>query len=516
MSEPLEDEFTEIVDAVVTRVDMVGKGANGLPFLIAKDQMGVIDPSVVRELIKDAEPVLITPERDDITMTASPAALMKMIHEAAQRPMKEPEVAQRIAKDDDMAADVAVGDLMGDGGTLSDSVPGSADWENMDGDTAMNALAVLGRIQAVICWLADREAAEAVTNDPDDAGNVWNLEDAGCAVQCAIDTLAAFAAGEKLEASLEDEMEAVGKAVAPLTVLEGMAPLVKAGRVLSAANETAIRGAVESLTNVLNTLPAPIPDAAPVAKEQEPTVAELDDALALAKGDAEVGGVTADLSTEPRAEQDRSSTDEPADASMEKAKGDPLTPMYDDNGKLIGMVDSANIIPIATPGGDAVQPEDAAPDATEAPADTAPAAAGDVGTPAAAAPAPPVAPEDVTKEALDPLQALEARVAASFEKELAERDARYELLKGEFDKYLQTPRKPGVLQNSAYLTHTPGGQSDADQQTLWKAMAQSADPQVRNLAIDQRNAAATAAFQGLLSAGGQPAMAPLPPAPPVQ
>lgn len=516
MSEPLEDEFTEIVDAVVTRVDMVGKGANGLPFLIAKDQMGVIDPSVVRELIKDAEPVLITPERDDITMTASPAALMKMIHEAAQRPMKEPEVAQRIAKDDDMAADVAVGDLMGDGGTLSDSVPGSADWENMDGDTAMNALAVLGRIQAVISWLADREAAEAVTNDPDDAGNVWNLEDAGCAVQCAIDTLAAFAAGEKLEASLEDEMEAVGKAVAPLTVLEGMAPLVKAGRVLSAANETAIRGAVESLTNVLNTLPAPIPDAAPVAKEQEPTVAELDDALALAKGDAEVGGVTADLSTEPRAEQDRSSTDEPADASMEKAKGDPLTPMYDDNGKLIGMVDSANIIPIATPGGDAVQPEDAAPDATEAPADTAPAAAGDVGTPAAAAPAAPVAPEDVTKEALDPLQALEARVAASFEKELAERDARYELLKGEFDKYLQTPRKPGVLQNSAYLTHTPGGQSDADQQTLWKAMAQSADPQVRNLAIDQRNAAATAAFQGLLSAGGQPAMAPLPPAPPVQ
>jgi hypothetical protein len=46
-----EDEFTELVDANIPRVDLVGKGANGMPFLIAKSAAGVLPDDFVRNLI---------------------------------------------------------------------------------------------------------------------------------------------------------------------------------------------------------------------------------------------------------------------------------------------------------------------------------------------------------------------------------------------------------------------------------------------------------------------------------
>jgi hypothetical protein len=85
MTSPIEDEFTELVDADIPRVDLVDKAANGTRFLIAKAQgaPGLLSPELVRSLIgkQAAEPE--PPREETVTMTGSPAAILKLIHEAA-------------------------------------------------------------------------------------------------------------------------------------------------------------------------------------------------------------------------------------------------------------------------------------------------------------------------------------------------------------------------------------------------------------------------------------------------
>src|ERR1700733_2858198 len=74
--------MTELLDADFPRVDLVGKGANGIPrFLIAKQDegsRGLVPPDLVRELIgKQAGP---EPETGGmVTMTATPAAMAEML-----------------------------------------------------------------------------------------------------------------------------------------------------------------------------------------------------------------------------------------------------------------------------------------------------------------------------------------------------------------------------------------------------------------------------------------------------
>lgn len=89
MTTPAEDEeFTELRDAQIPRVDLVDKAANGLRFLIAKQAEGapgLMDPEFVRDLIGKAEPEPTPPAEETVTMTGSPAAIAKMIHAAAQR-----------------------------------------------------------------------------------------------------------------------------------------------------------------------------------------------------------------------------------------------------------------------------------------------------------------------------------------------------------------------------------------------------------------------------------------------
>lgn len=489
MTEPLDDDMTEIYDAQVPRVDLVGKAANGVPgFLLMKqDGAGLIDPDTVRELIGKSAPT--EPVRDDVTITGSPAAVMKMIHDAAQRaaPPTPEQIAeaqffagvpvtptpwllppttssslntsityttpQPVAKETPMTeptdgvakADMEVADLIADAtpGSTAESVPGSPDWEQMDGDTAMTAVGVLGRVKAAVEWLAGREGTEVVTGaDEDDASNVWNLEDAACAIDCAIDTLAGFAAGEQLAADIPAEMEVVGKAAAdaaaPLAVIESIRPLVKAGRVLSAGNEAAIRGAVESLQKVLASLPTPIPDDQPVTKEQTMTAfADL----------ATAGAGAADAAAE-LAKTTRELTD------IVKAKGDPQVAVYDENGKLIGTVDQTNITMLADPGTSG----DAAP-AADDPASMTPAPAPTVGTPADAPPAPAptapvVAPAPVAKSekelATDTENVLKSIVDPLVKAALAEQEAAHAaLVKGLEDRvaYLEAPATPKTLKN---------------------------------------------------------------------
>jgi hypothetical protein len=150
--------------------------------------------------------------------------------------------------------------------------PGSPAWESIDAATAQKWTSIAARLSNVLCVLAEREMLEAASADPDDAENAFDLEDAKCAVEYAIERLAVYAAGEQAEADLGTEMEAIGKALAavevsPLETLEGLAAVRKSGRVLSAANENRIREAASSLQDVLSSLPSAPQAAEPVAKE---------------------------------------------------------------------------------------------------------------------------------------------------------------------------------------------------------------------------------------------------------
>ena len=110
-TQPEEDEFTELVDADFPRVDLVGKGANGVPrFLIAKQDgaAGLLDAGYVRDLIAKAEPA----SEETVTMTGSPAAIAKLVHGA---PVRGDDVAK--AKNDtaDRRKKAASGAAMPDG-----------------------------------------------------------------------------------------------------------------------------------------------------------------------------------------------------------------------------------------------------------------------------------------------------------------------------------------------------------------------------------------------------------------
>ncbi|HEY3718377.1 MAG TPA: hypothetical protein VGL39_27960 [Jatrophihabitantaceae bacterium] len=382
MTAPGDDEFTEIHEADIPRVDLVGKSANGLSFLIAKSEdgpAGMFAPEFVRSLVAKSDST--GPDvAETVTVTGSPGAIAHMIHKAAQRATPEP---SDVSKEHTMTApadvakadgpDLEVGDIVAEaptGGT-GDSVPGSADWEELDAETAWGAISVLGRAKSAVEWLATRENTEAVnSNDIDSAADssmaAYDLGEVCYALDYAISCLGSFAAGEKLEAEMAEELQAVGKAFAgldadlsPLSTIERYAPVVKAGKVLSSANETAIRGAVEQLQKVLASLPA-APDAADgVAKSKETTVT-----------------ATATAATAETTE-------------VEKAKGDPQVAVYDANGNLVGVADPSSITPLSdakAPGADAAD-------------DLEPAPAAEVGTPADAPEAAPAAPAPVAAAA---------------------------------------------------------------------------------------------------------------------
>ena len=77
---------------------------------------------------------------------------------------------------------------------------------------------------------------EAATADPGDAESAFDLQDAMCAIDFAIDTLASFAVGEQAEADMgaEEQLALIGKAMAAfdpgqVDTLEGLTAIAKAG-----------------------------------------------------------------------------------------------------------------------------------------------------------------------------------------------------------------------------------------------------------------------------------------------
>ena len=442
MTQPADDEFTELYDADFQRVDLVGKAANGTQFLIAKGQAGLLHPDDVRELAVSYEKgqrVEGGPVRDDVTITGSPAAITKMIHTAALRAANgggvlTPDVSKEttmtapadVAKADG-APPVAAGDIIDSdaaNGSTAETMPGSSDWETLDADTAQRAISVLGRAKAAVDWLIGREAQEAATDGDGYDGGSADLAAACCALEAVIGTLGAFAAGEQIEAELVDELDGIVKAAhalvaddSPLATIEGLAPIAKAGRVLSSANESRIRSATEQLEQVLASLPAPVADE-PVAK-QEDTV------------------------TEP--------------ADVEKAKGDPQLAVFDEAGKLVGTIDPKDLNPIAKPSADGAAGAEEAPAEPATEAELQPEPAAEAGTPAhaepvaeaapepAAAPAPPAEDDDTVAKA-----DLEAIIEKAVRAALEDRDAGHaSVVKALEDRlaHLEAPAPSRVLVN---------------------------------------------------------------------
>jgi hypothetical protein len=475
-----EDEFSELVDADFPRVDLVGKGANGVPrFLIAKQDessAGLLEPGFVRSLIgKEAGPAPADTQ-EQVTMTGSPAALAKVmenIHDAAKRPARpaqdaEPsEVAKALAEYEAVVkAKYSAGDrkkMAGSGTAMPDEsypiadeedlrrtiravgrggsshnairkhiisrarslgksseipdnwspdgslkegvskelgldldpdflepetppgdsgsgVPGSPAWEAVDAATAQRWTATLARARAAVATLAQRELLEAVSGaGPGDADNASGLQGACDAIDYAVSVLAPFAVGEQCEAEGAD-VELIGKAMAgdlsgPLAAVEGFAAVTKAGRVLSAANEAAIRSAAASLNKVLSALPqAPVAD--DVAKEAETAGSAAGSGQASVEKDAgraEPGGT-------PAAPGEKATGDNPATEAatgVEKA-GKALAAVYDQHGKLVGVCDPAEITPIQDDTEEDGEDMDNGQDET----DLTPAPAADAGTPA--------------------------------------------------------------------------------------------------------------------------------------
>jgi hypothetical protein len=468
-----DTEFTELVDADVPRVDLVERPANGSGgFLLMKQDAnaGLLDPAFVRELVGKPEPVEKTSE-EQVTMSGSPGAIARLIHEAAQRqvakakydtddrkhmagheamddgsyPIADREdlenaihavgrgganhdairrhietraralgatsmIPDNWAADGSLTKESAVADdvdmdpmtIMAepDSGTPGNpTTPGSPAWEAIDAATARKWTGILARARAAVDLLSDREMMEAASGaDPDDAGQAYDLQDACCAIDYAISVLAPFAVSEQAEADCGEEMAAVGKALADfdpaeLDTIEALGIVAKAGRVLSTANEAAIRGAVESLQKVLASLP------------QAPTTEE-ESGRPVAKEASEETGMP---HTEPSADAVTDAGETPTMDTPDvvgKADGEKeMVAVYDKNGNLVGICDPEKITRIAgaesdddsgskddAPADDGGTSDAAGEAAPETP-DLEPAPAGEVGTPADAAPS----DDDVTK-----------------------------------------------------------------------------------------------------------------------
>ncbi|WP_128381269.1 hypothetical protein [Streptomyces cavernae] len=500
MTSPADDEFTELVDATIPRVDLVDKAANGLPFLLAKrqDGAGLVDAATVRALIgKTADPdPQPANEQEQVTMSGSPAAIAKLIHEAAVRhaaPAAESadaDVAKGAVVDgptgpeNDLDPTTILATPEGEQAPGSPMEPGSPAWEAVDAATARKWTAILSRAKSAVAVLAERELLEAASADRSDYDSALDLTDAECAIDYAISILAPFAVDEQAEVDCAADMvAAVGKALTDfdatsLDTIEALTQVTKAGRVLSARNEQAIRDAVDALQKVLASLPAPVPDSPegglPVAKEETAMQPQTEPSQTADTPDA----VDKAADTE-NADAVDTATDPEAPDVVGKADQAPQIAVYDAKGRLVGIVAPESLIPVESPGEDdgeetpaaeepAVEPaaDDAAP-----PTDLNPAPAAEVGTPAdeigknehtdnetdnetdtdATSDADVLKSSiaGVVKAELDAYSATQQEVFAKQAEALAELASVVETLKGRIGTLEEQPAEPKVFTNGA-------------------------------------------------------------------
>jgi hypothetical protein len=439
------DEMTELHGADIPRVDLVGKAANGLRFLLMKsadDSPNLLGADQVRELIKQSE-------GDDMTDKTAPTAVIK----------------------DDLDPSVVLAEPEETPTGSSTTEPGSPAWEAVDAATARKWTSILARAKNALQVLSDRELVESIDGDGDSAEASYDLVEAAAAVDHAIGILACYGAGEQSEVDLAEEggLNLIGKALAgfdsdALDTVEGFGPIVKAGRSLSAANESALRAASDSIQKVLASLPA-APDAEPITKEATVAAAPKSitvnvlpvvdqEAMAKAVADARAG-----MEAEP------------------VVKADPLVAVFNAKGDLVGVVKPGAIQPID--GGAAPESsEDPAEEATETPAEESAEPGSDElqAAPAAAVGTPTNAPEPVTT---DPVE--KADIASVIKEALdVQAESFSAIVKGLQDdiEFLKAPAPSKVHANGASLPdprhmrgQDQGGQPAVTSEDLRKSLA---------------------------------------------
>ena len=379
--------------------------------------------------------------------------------------------------------------------------PGSPAWEAIDAATAQKWTAVAVRLKNALAIMAEREMVEAATGaDPDDAGNAFDLEDAMCAIDYAIGTLASFAVDEQAESDFgAEELDAIGKAMtgfdpAAADTLEGLTAIAKAGRVLSSANEAKIRDAAASLQSVLASLPS-APQTTDsgqlVAKEKETAVAAATETLAEPAVEPEVVE-KAETPAEPapdvrevakaalrsavyiyHGDGTQAGLVDPARIVQQvtKAAGDgdgkpAMQAVFDADGNLVGIVDPAAITPVSGAG---ASPADEPPPAAPPVDETAPEPPAEAGTPAdavgkqadteqaaEAAPATPDFATEVAKSVTDALTSAFENQAATFRETIAKQAtvidgqaAELDAVKKRVEEIAEQPAAPKVFTNGA-------------------------------------------------------------------
>ena len=369
----LDDDMTELRDANIPRVDAVDKAANGLPFILMKSEgPNLLDADTVRDLLK--------------TDAQEGGAMTDLID------------APVVVTKDEILEDAPAG-AEGDVNT-----PSSPAWEAVDAATAWAQLAMLSDVKRALELLTDREGQEAFAGDDDGMDNAWDLSIACDLVDQAIAIVAPYAVGEQ-----DDSEQSVEKSEA--TPREVLVQFVKAGRALSAANESALRGAAAAINNVLASLPA----------------------AEITKADEMIDEIV---------------------SPVEKAKGDPQVLVYDAKGNVVGSVDAANLTTFSN-SADPDAADDAADDAGEDPAtDAADDSTEDltpddeVGTPAdAPEPAPEAAPTPDDTTVVKSQNVAEVVKAALDEQSVANAA----IIKGLEDRiaHLEAPAPSRVLSNGA-------------------------------------------------------------------
>jgi hypothetical protein len=328
-----DDTVTKITNLKISNVDLVKRAANGRTFLLRKSadesNPSIFDAEQVREFAKQAL-------EGDMTDAAPDEAVAKA--------------------DDEILEDAPAG-AEGD-----ENDPGSPAWEAIDAATAWSQLSLLSDVKRALTALSQREAEEAFNGDDDGYDNSWDLLTASELVDAAIAIVAPYAVGEQDESEQPVEKS-------ELSPREVLADFVKAGRSLSAANESALRGAAAAISNVLASLP-PVDES--VAKGEELTEeqifkAEIDAERAADVTKAATSGGT--LTVKLKADASELKT------AIAKAKSDPQVLVYDAIGNVIGSVDPTNLTTFANSASPDAPADDTADAPDDAPADASPDAA---------------------------------------------------------------------------------------------------------------------------------------------
>ena len=338
---------TEIYDTDIPRVDAVHGPATGIPFLI-----------------------------------------MKSADLPSAQPLRKADAMADEIVDTDIDTPIVQGEEVDPAKAGDADMPGSPTWEAVDAAKARTVVSQLTSIRALIGELAGREMTEADSDADGDSYTAWNLQDAQDAIDCALGTFAKYAVDEQNESdTAAQEAEDSARAMGLIKALD-LAPVVKAGRVLSGPNEASIRQALELLTNVLAAV-----DTAPIAAEGGETVT-----VAKAFGDAPIPAGVQDLLEQLIAayNEAQSNATDGTSPAVTPNPADPTAPV-DPAAPAPG--DAPVVADPAVPAADPNVPATPDPTVPAAPAPPAPAPAAPA--PAPAAPAPdPNAPVD--PNAIDP------------------------------------------------------------------------------------------------------------------